>query len=179
MIKIDFTTTFISIRLSILLFIHRSLIQEQFMFLELLSVITCLSEQIMLLVLLLVMSCLSHVCLLTFHFPKFLTHEKDYELKQDLLKQHSPPDLEQLLMPNQQLLQPNLLNHPRKAKLTIRLLFRRTFLYFNIVEQTTLPTGKFYFSKDVGLHYSKHYSATISKPKFAPPANLLLERILL
>ena len=82
-------------------------------------------------------------------------------------------------MPNQQLLQPNLLNHPRKAKLAIRLLFRRTFLYFNIVEQTTLPTGKFYFSKDAGLHYSKHYSTTISKPKFAPLANLILERILL
>ena len=79
MIKVDFTTTLISIRLSILLFIHRSLIQEQFMFLELLSMITCLSEQIMLLVLLLVMSCLSHVCLLNFHFPKFLTHEKYYE----------------------------------------------------------------------------------------------------
>ena len=167
---------FISIRISILLFIHRSFIQEQFMSLELLLVITCLSKQIMLLVLHLVMSHLSHVCLLNFHFPKFLTHEKYYELKQDLLKQHSPPDLEQLLMPNQQLLQPNLLNHPRKSKFAIRLLFRRTFLYFNIVEQTTFPTGKFYFSKDAGLHYNKHYFATISKPKFAPPCKFITRK---
>jgi hypothetical protein len=111
----------------------------------------------------------------------FNTCEKDYELKQDLLKWHSPPDAEQLPMLNQQLPQPTLLNHPRKATLAVQLLFTRIFLYFYIVEQTTLPTEEFFFERcmpqGTGLHHCKHYSATISKPKFTPLTNLLLERI--